>query len=150
MEKERKDLLEKLLVATGEAHRHFATSRDCFLAQFDLTRPQIELLFVLKQHRATITELAEQFSVTSSAISQTISQLEEAGYVQREYDGTDKRRAYVEISDSALPILNDIRKKFAKRLNDRFAKIETDKLRSFLEVLEKINLDVKKELHGEN
>lgn len=150
MEKERKELLEKIMVSVGEMHRCFATSRDSFLAQFDLSRPQLDLLFYIKKKPATISDLARRFSVTSSAISQMVSQLEKDGYVKRVQDKADKRIAYVEISSQAKSVFRDVRKQFAKHLSVRFVGITNSELRLFLAVIEKMNFDINKELYGKN
>lgn len=150
MEIERKELLEKILVSVADMHRCFATSRDGFLAQFDLSRPQFELLFYIKKKPATITELAERFSVTSSAISQMVSQLEKEQYVKKVQDKNDKRISYVEIAAQAKSVFKNIRKQYSEHLSTRFAGIENQELEIFLQVIEKMNIDISKELHGKN
>ncbi len=52
--------------------------------------------------RLISTQLAELLGVTRSAISQIVNRLEEQGILQRVADKTDKKIAYIEITDTAI------------------------------------------------
>src|SRR4051812_41409175 len=101
MELSRKQLLEKVLANIGELHRCFATSRDGFLAQFELSRPQMELLFSVKHGQRSTGELAKAFSITSSAISQMVDQLERKKLVERVHNPDDRRVTYIKLAHQA-------------------------------------------------
>jgi DNA-binding MarR family transcriptional regulator len=51
------------------------------------------------------SELGRRMSVTKQAAAKTISLLEERGYVTREPDSTDRRRARIRVTDRGLAML---------------------------------------------
>lgn len=129
----------------GEMNRLFATSRDSFLARFELSRPQVELLFSIKHGRRTIGDLADNFSITPSAISQMVTQLEDKSLVRRVPDQKDRRITYVELSSATKDHFTKMRKAILKRLDDRFSDISEREMDQFNNLLEKITKRLDKE-----
>lgn len=137
MNKSRKDLIEKIMGSIGELHRCFATSRDSYLAQFKLNRPQLELLFSLKHGPRTTGELARQFSVSSSAVSQMVDQLERKKLVERSSGSKDRRVTNVSLAPDAKAQFVKLRNQFIEHLSGRFTDIDNTELESLLKVLTK-------------
>jgi len=135
MKSERKQLLEKIMVSMGELHRCFATTRDSFLAQFKLSRPQMDLLFSLKRGQRSTGELAKLFSVTSSAVSQMVDQLEAKGLVERASDTHDRRITYIKLADKTHKVFESVRGKFIDHLGERFSSISDEELATLLNIL---------------
>lgn len=139
MSKDRKQLLEEVMVQVGELYRLFATTRDKFLAQFELSRPQAELLFLIKHGKRTTSELAEAFSITPSAVSQMVRQLEEKQLVIRTADEEDRRVTYIQLAPRTYKTFEKIRSEFSSHLQSRFSEVGTKELERFLHELEKVN-----------
>lgn len=137
MEPTRKQLLEKLLSDIGELHRCIGTSRDGFLAQFKISRPQMELLFSLRSGQKTTGELAKNFSITSSAISQMVDQLERKKLVERTNDVHDRRVTYIKLADQTRLVFEDMRAKYIAHLGERFADIGDEELERLSAILQK-------------
>lgn len=142
---ERSAILEQIMKHMGSLHRHMATSRDAFLAQFDLSRPQIELLFSVKHGKRSVKDLAAYFGVSSSAISQMIAQLEANNLVERRQDETDRRITYVQLSRGGKKAFQSIRDSFMNHLNDKFNKISLEELTQLRRIIAKITVELEKE-----
>ena len=134
----RKQLLEMIMSNLGSLHRSFATTRDGFLANFKLSRPQVDLLFSLKHGQRSTGELAKHFSVTSSAISQMVDQLETKGLVERLADSKDRRITYVKLADTTHEVFEKMRSKFINHLSQRFEDVSIEELEALLKILSKI------------
>lgn len=137
MKLERKQLLERILASIGELHRCFATSRDGFLAQFELSRPQMELLFSLKHGERSTGEIAKRFSITSSAVSQMVDQLERKKLVERFQKSDDRRVTYIKLAHQARQVFEKMRSKYINHLSSRFTDISDEELETLLHILEK-------------
>ncbi len=144
---QRIQLLEQLMKAMGQVHRHIATTRDTFLAKFELTRPQIELLFSLKHGHHSTGELAQLFNVSSSAVSQMVDQLAEKSLVERIRDEKDKRITYVQLSKEGAKAFKQIRTHFTQHLNERFVGVTNAELETLLTVVTKITKQIEKEMN---
>ncbi len=145
MEILRKQLLENIMGAIGELHRHFATSRDVFLAKFKLTRPQMELLFSIKHAQLSTGELAQRFGITSSAVSQMVDQLERKKLVQRVSKPGDRRVTYVTLAPQAHKQFEKLRTQFTEHLSQRFESLTTKELETLLHILTKTVKTMEKE-----
>ena len=145
MDSERKKLLEQIMTSMSELHRCFATARDGFLAQFKLSRAQMELLLSLKHGKRTIGDLAKNFSITSSAVSQMVDQLERKGLVERNSDPQDRRVTHIKLAKEPTKVFQDVRNKFTTHLSERFSGITKDELETLLAILNKTVNHVGKE-----
>ncbi len=145
MDISRKKLLEEIMVRMGEINRRFATSRDEFLAKFELSRPQAELLFAIKHHHLTIGELAKTFTITPSAVSQMVSQLEAKKLAVRRQDLDDRRIVYVELSPGTRDHFAKMRRAFISHLETKFASLTDRELEQLEKVLTKITKTLGKE-----
>lgn len=134
----RKQRLEEIMIRLADINRMFATSRDEFLAKFELSRPQAELLFAIKQRPKTIGELAKMFTITPSAISQMVSQLEAKQLAVRRHDPHDRRIIYAELSRDTREHFTRMRRAFIGHLDTKFADLNDQELESFRRALNKI------------
>jgi DNA-binding MarR family transcriptional regulator len=138
----RKQLLEEIFVSMGELQRCFATSRDSFLAQFKLSRPQLELLFSLKHGPSSTKDLAETFGISSSAVSQMIDQLEKKELVERFNNNLDRRVTYVKLGGKAQKEFKAFKLKFIEQLNSRFTNVSQTNLANLDKILKRIIKDL--------
>ncbi len=137
MELRRRQLLEQIMLSMGKLHRSFATTRDGFLAQFSLSRPQMDLLMAIKHCPLSTGDIAKRFAITSSAVSQMVDQLESKKLVERVASQTDKRVSMVKLAGETHKVFEDMRNKFVDHLDLRFASISNQEFETLLDILNK-------------
>jgi DNA-binding MarR family transcriptional regulator len=99
----------------------------------ELTQKEIMTLFIIDRLRAlggdgdapgvNVTALSAKLCVSKSAISQTLNHLEEKGYIERRTTKSDRRKAYVALTDEGR---QRIKTKFAQIrgfINEAFARM---------------------------
>lgn len=131
--------------ALSNLYRGMATSRDGFLAQFNLSRPQLELLISLKEKSCTTGVLAKEFSVSPSAVSQMVDQLIEKNLVERIEDEHDRRITNIKLSNGGKKLFEEIHKKFLKHLEAKFSEVSIREIETLLTTINKVTDDVTKE-----
>lgn len=142
MNKQRTQLLEAIMSEMSELHRCFATNRDTFLATFKLSRPQMELLFSLKKGPLSTGVLAKQFSVSSSAISQMVDQLERKGLVLRVQSEDDRRVTKVQLAEDATEQFKKLRRELTDHISSKFADVSNSEFAQLLKILTKITTNI--------
>lgn len=144
LEEDRSKTLEKLMPALSNLYRSMATSRDAFLAQFNLSRPQMELLLSLKKQPCTASLLAKEFSVSASAVSQMIDQLVEKQLVERTQSTADRRTTTIRLSNGGKKLFAVIHQKFLERIEFRFRTVSVKEIEMLLGTIDKIIKNVNK------
>lgn len=160
MEKRRK--IQKPITNTEEnkvyLHKLFAVMRDMENAmnahrQEGFSNTEIHLMNEIicaagNGERLISTRLADRLGITRSAVSQIVSKLEKAGVVRRVPDETDKKIAYVEMTEKAMEAYSGIIERYADfvgrvivhmgvaKLNKMFALVE-----EFYDAVEEACLD---------
>lgn len=145
LKKNRTNYLKKLMPALSTLYRGMATSRDGFLAQFNLSRPQMELLTSLEQKPRTTSALAKEFAVSASAVSQMVDQLIEKKLVERVEDPNDRRVTNIQLSNGGEELFSAIYEKFLKHLEQKFSSVSIKEIEVLLSTIDKITSDVAKE-----
>ncbi len=145
LEKKRLEYLQKLMPALSNLYRAMATSRDGFLAQFNLSRPQLELLISLKEKPCTTSQLAKEFSVSPSAVSQMVDQLIEKNLVERIDDEHDRRVTNIKLSSGGKTLFEEIHEKFLDHIEGKFSSVSIKEMETLLNTINKITVDVTKE-----
>ena len=92
-----------------------------------VTGGQVALLVQIKQAPGIgIRELAARERISVPAISKFVGRLEEAGLVQRESVGTDKRRVGLKLTSDAHRVLRSVRSKRTAWLAERLRTLDED------------------------
>ncbi|NWF69692.1 MAG: MarR family transcriptional regulator [Chloroflexi bacterium] len=76
----------------------------------------VPLLGMLNHRTYTLGELAERHSVSSPTMSNTITALEERGWVLRKRSLEDRRVVWIEITSQGRTVLDDINRHVEKRI----------------------------------
>jgi DNA-binding MarR family transcriptional regulator len=84
--------------------------------QQGLTSNNTPLLGVLKMRAFTLSELAERMSVSAPTMSNTITTLEERGWVQRRRSDEDRRVVWIEITDEGRAALDAMQSEVQMRI----------------------------------
>lgn len=130
-------------------------SLDFFMGEADLTKTEFRLLreVLLERKRGgeiISSELARRLGVTRSAISQIVTKLEAKQLVKRVASPTDKKIAYVRLSDSAEETFMKncvCANEFMQNVIEAFG---ADRMKAFLreyDALFQVMMDVKKKLN---
>jgi DNA-binding MarR family transcriptional regulator len=145
LKKNRTEYLQKLMPALSTLYRCMATSRDGFLAQFNLSRPQLEVLTALQERPYTTSVLAKEFSVSPSAVSQMVDQLIDKKLVERIEDTTDRRITNIQLSSGGTQLFEEINEKFLEHLEEKFSLVSIKEIEVLLTTIAKITRDVAKD-----
>lgn len=82
------------------------------------------LLWMLEHRAYSLSELAEMRSVSLPTISNSITILEERGWVQRVRSAEDRRKIAVEITEAGQEMLNHIRQHNVERVAEVIANVD--------------------------
>ena len=111
-----------------------------------VTPSEIMLLNVLKRELADknekgikASELSEKCSVTRSSITQTIGNLEQAGFVVRTMDETDRRAIRVKLTDKGEKLYTRHADEMVKFVNELSEYLGNEEVRCLIISLKKIN-----------
>lgn len=109
----------------------------------DFSNSEILTMALLDQYGALLpSDLADLERVSKQAISQTINRLFEAGYVQRDYIETDKRKVVISLTEKGTIMLAETRRIkeewLAKAMSEVFSNEELALIKAFLPLLQRI------------
>lgn len=103
------------------------------------TKSQIGILLALHKEEAMgIKELAEQFCMTSSAVTQLVDALYEQELVEREVSPTDRRRMCITLTAKGETVLKDSHKMRIDKLRELFSPLDTEEIRQLRTIQKKI------------
>ena len=99
-----------------------------------------------KGERLISTQLAKKLDITRSAVSQIVKKLEKDGIIKRVPDETDKKIAYIELTENSLDGYEKAKEEgevFVGKLIENFGKNKLDTLLALSEefwgIIEKLN-----------
>ncbi len=100
----------------------------------DMPKSQLELMMLLyKDGNQTVKKIAEHMQVTSSAATQHVEQLVQAGLASRQSDTRDRRSVQVGLSVKGKKQLSSLEDLLIKRLQDLMAKIDDTELERIID-----------------
>jgi DNA-binding MarR family transcriptional regulator len=118
------------LVRRLRAEHRFSLSQGAVLGRLDREGPK------------GVSDLAVAEHVRPQSMAQTVSDLETDGYLQRNPDPTDRRRALVELTEQGHAALEADRRQregwMAKAITEHFSPAEQDVLRDAVELLKRL------------
>lgn len=83
-----------------------------------LVTPHFRLLLMLKHHAFTLSELAEHQSVSLPTMSNTVSILEERGWVTRTRSEEDRRKVRIDLCPAGHAVLDEVRQQAEARVTE--------------------------------
>ncbi|QQE75752.1 MarR family transcriptional regulator [Brevibacillus composti] len=110
------------------------------LDEYNLTVQQENmLLFIMRNQRTTVNEIAANFSITKSAVSQVLSHLESKGFIRRESNPNDRRESFILLGPEGkkyAELIEETDEAFVKKY---FSQVEMEELEQMLRTMKKIN-----------
>jgi DNA-binding MarR family transcriptional regulator len=88
-----------------------------------MTPGNFQLMFILQEGRANLSELAEHQSVSLPTMSRAVSRLEKMGWIRRLSDPNDRRVTLIELTDDGQKRLDEMGELALKTLGDLIAAI---------------------------
>lgn len=135
----RDDNIVSILASIGRLTREFNATYEYPFAGFSLSKPQIEVLFVLSRYQPlTVKQIAEALHVTGGGATQIINSLEELGFVVKASTPYDRRIRRVSLSQMSEQELSSFQKKYIDVVGGPFRKLTPGELIQLNNLLEKV------------
>ncbi|ADC51894.1 Transcriptional regulator, MarR family protein [Alkalihalophilus pseudofirmus OF4] len=144
MEEYKKVLIEldDLMRSIG---KHFIPDLE-ILNEFHLTKRQVAILFlILKKPETTISEIAQYFEISKSAVSQSMTKLEEEDIVIREVNHENRREMNLILGNNGQRIQHELFKLDQKMMNIYLTKLPIEDLYHVRDTLQKLDEIILKE-----
>jgi DNA-binding MarR family transcriptional regulator len=135
----RKEIFAKILQNIGVLHRFGAGHKAMHSPDKMPTRSQLCIMVVLAQDGSkSIKELAEQFSMSSSAATQIVDGLVKEKVLMRQVDKNDRRKISISLTVTGKKKLLQAKKLRAKAMAKYFDPLNDKELAQLQKLLEKI------------
>ena len=116
-----------------------------------ITRLQWTLLrYVKRTEQCTMGNLAENFNVSMSTVSQMIDRLEKWDFVERASSRRDARVKIVSLTEKGEKIIQEVRTSYLKQLNRGLSKFSENDQERFIGFLEQLADNLKDVSNQEN
>ncbi|UPW81735.1 MarR family winged helix-turn-helix transcriptional regulator [Lysinibacillus sp. Ag94] len=138
-------LVEEINEAIYSMDSHFIKLHQNLISD-ELSPKQIILLdFIKKNCQVTIGQIASYMNITSSAVGQLVSKLEEQQYVCRSINPENRREIFVSLDTSGITYFD--REEVVKRfiISRYYSKLELSEVVQLKEIVQKLNQIVLKE-----
>lgn len=126
----------EILEAFISLRRHVALIRASESKKMDFGHNQISVLYRLLQSNATMGELAEHTLSDKASMTRTVSLLEDAGYVKRAPDPSDRRIVNIELTPKGRQQARkayEIRSAIGRRLEECLSRKERKELSQLIQ-----------------
>ena len=132
---------QDLITAAGLAVRLHQNAYDRFedaaAEYFGVNRTAMRCMDVLERvGRLTAGEIAMQTGLSSGAVTALLDRLERAGYVRRLRDPADRRRVWVELTDTARKLAMEVYGPLAEAMSE-YDRYSDDDLRLIMAYIER-------------
>lgn len=101
------------------------------------------LLYVVQNEGITVNEIAENFSITKSAVSQVLTHLEDRKFIRRKSNPDDRRETLILLGEEGKKYAHLISEADAAFVKQYFSHIEVEDLKQVLLTMKKINRVIK-------
>jgi DNA-binding MarR family transcriptional regulator len=101
------------------------------------------LMTLLKKNRATVSSLADELHLSASATTLAINRLVRDGHIVRTRDEIDRRVVWVELSETAKGLVNEMRERRRRVLRNMLGSLEDEEIDQFLNMVKKMLSNLK-------
>ena len=114
-----------------------------------ITLPQLLVLELLSRQGASkMSDLAKFMQVTTAASTGIVQRLVRLGYVQREYDGRDRRIVRIKLIPKGAELIKKISQQRTQSVVRIFGQISQEDRQEYLRILMKVRDVLEKEENG--
>ncbi|USB31652.1 helix-turn-helix domain-containing protein [Paenibacillus sp. YPG26] len=136
---EHQKIVKELHEAFNEYYMHYNKGAKK-LDQYNLTVQQENmLLFVMRNQRTTVNEIAAHFSITKGAVSQVLSHLESREFIRRESNPSDRRESFILLGregENYAHLIEEADKAFVEKY---FSQVKKEDLEQMLRTINNLN-----------
>ena len=122
------------------AKKRYAQMQEALCNAHGLTKTELDVLLFLGNNPGLdrAADIVRIRQLTKSHVSLSVSNLEQRGFLRREYDPEDRRAAHLKLTEAALPILQEgkrIQQEFFGRI---FAGLSEEEIVFWRAILDKV------------
>ncbi|MFC5402990.1 MarR family winged helix-turn-helix transcriptional regulator [Cohnella soli] len=111
---------------------------------YQLTVQQESILFhLMRSDRTTANDIASRFSITKSAVSQVLTQLESRGFIVRESNPNDRRESFILLGSEGQKYAALIHEADETFIREHLSQIDQTDLEQMLRTLKQFNAVIK-------
>ncbi len=126
------------------AKKRYAAQLDPLCKQYALTKTELDVILFLHNNPGLdrAVDIVNIRQIAKSHVSLSVANLEERGFLYREYDLADRRTAHLKLTEQALPIAaegNRLQQVFFSRI---FAGLSQEELALWRRILEKVSSNI--------
>jgi MarR family transcriptional regulator, organic hydroperoxide resistance regulator len=139
---------KSILVDTAIRNTWFRLSRmyNQKSSEHDMTMSIGFILMNIDKEGTPSTQLGPRMGMEPTSLSRTLKTMEEKGLIHRQSGGTDKRKVLIFLTDEGVVKRREVRNFLQEFNSNVFDKIAPTKIKTFLEVIQKIDAEIEKEL----
>lgn len=132
--------LERVEKALDEMRYALAGARQRFFNQdgLQLTRTQVEIVFILAKGSKTTSDLAKSLFLTQSAVTQTVDTLVRQGLVERLPDESDRRITRLHLLEAGHTMAGQLSEMRRRKIEALLAKLTGDEVEAMISITKKI------------
>jgi len=105
----------------------------------DIHETEFFVLFALDSNGPmTIQDIGAKINMTSGTMTYVIDKLEKKGYIKRVRCDEDRRRIYIELTESGIEFWKDIIVKHMKQMDDSFSHMTEEEMLQLIELMKKV------------
>lgn len=139
---------KSILVDTAIRNTWFRLSRmyNQKSSEHDMTMSIGFILMNIDKEGTPSTQLGPRMGMEPTSLSRTLKTMEEKGLIRRQSGGADKRKVLIFLTDEGVDKRREVRNYLMDFNSNVFDKIAPTKIKTFLEVIQKIDAEIEKEL----
>ena len=139
MDKGLREFGEKISFLIPHIAREVIAKEMAVLGMGEITFPQMIVLdFLREKGICKMKDLAENFSVTTSAVTGLVDRMVKADMISREADPDDRRVINVKLTENGKETIGRIAKKRLDMIMNVFGKLEQSEREAYVKILEKV------------
>ena len=101
---------------------------------------QVQILGLLRMNpQSTAKDIGDAMYLSSSATTQLLQRLSEAGWIERRNDPADRRSIRLSLTDQGSALLNEYRSEKGDTVRDIFSVLSDQELEAFVSTIAKLN-----------
>lgn len=134
---------QKFFEEMATIKRAMQGSRGHLLSEFNLTRPQIEILFVISHKpRQTIGELAHAMGITNGGATQMIQVMVKRELIERVADTHDRRVTHVSLTASGKELTHELKIRHGAFMGKILTGLSEAEIEQLTELMRKVRTQI--------
>lgn len=115
-------------------------------AEHDMTMSIGFILMNIDKEGTPSTQLGPRMGMEPTSLSRTLKTMESRGFIRRQAEGADKRKVLIFLTEKGVEKRREVRNFLLDFNNKVTEKVAPSKMKTFFEVIQKIESEIDKEL----